>query len=274
MKLENLPVSWSIPAISDMNEYEMAEFYDGILSASDSYRRLYIRPDELPDIVVEAGAFRVGCVDHETFEFGWCPGEVDDPGSFPRIRRFVERAGQRDLAAAIHAFEVALSAFDLEDVAAFLGQSGTLPPSTSEAINDLLVRGFGKVEFSDGIWVQAAHAGAEKIRDSNAFCQHSDPEEMKAAQRRIVDALPDYENRKPQQTIWSVDLPFHQLLVSVGERYFNDESLKITRRDGTLFFRRPVQSTCFHPQNANGFAASGVGQPGWLTRRPGTRWHP
>ena len=70
------------------------------------------------------------------------------------------------------------------------------------------------------------------VQSACNFRYYRDFAGLEAAHRQIVDALPDYENRKQEKTMWRVDLPFHELLVSVGERYFNHDALKTIRQDG------------------------------------------
>ncbi len=239
MKLDSLPIHGSEPTTSEFSEYELYEHYDGFLGKLHWFRRLYVRTEELPDILVEAAAFRLGCNDHETGEFGWCPWEVDDPSVFPQMCRFVEKTGQHELAAEIHAFERKLSEFDFEDVSLyFAGGFKSLAKETCDEINDAIAHGFDLSKFDSDIWLQTAHAGAELVRSARIFRSCPDFASLRTAEREIVDMLPDYENRIQEKTMWRVDMPFHALLVSVGERYYHDESLKITRRDGSLLLGR------------------------------------
>jgi len=239
LKLDSLPILGSEPTISELSEYELYEHYDGLLGTLSLFRRLYVRTKELPDILVEAVAFRLGCNDHETGEFGWCPWEVDDPSVFPQLRRFIEKTGQHELAAEIHAFEAKLSEFNIDDVSLYFANGfQSLAQETCDGISDVIAHGFDVSKFDNDIWLRTARAGAELVQSARIFRNCPDFASLRVAQLEIVDMLPDYENRIQEKTMWSVDLPFHELLVSAGERYFNHESLKITRRDGSLFFGR------------------------------------
>ncbi|MCF2905003.1 hypothetical protein L0666_08385 [Octadecabacter sp. CECT 8868] len=237
MKIESIPVSWSSPQVAEMSAYELLEHYDLYLGRVQDFRQLYVRKEELPDILIEAAAFRLGCNDHDTGLFGWSPWDVDDPSVFPKIGRFLERCGQHELAAELKAFVGKLSRFSHEEVLAFLTHTGGLTSAKSDAINEVVVNGFDSAKFNDEMWLQAARVGAELAESSGVFRKYPDPESRRAAERNIVEMLPDYERRQQQKTIWRTILPFHELLVSVGERYFHDHSLKITRHDGSVLFR-------------------------------------
>lgn len=190
-------------------------------------------------ILIEAAAFRLGCNNHETCEFGWCPWEVDNPSVFPQLRRFVEKTGQHELAVEIHAFEAKLSEFNIEDLSLYFAERyESLGQETCDEINDVIAHGFKISKFDNDIWLQTAHAGAELVRSARIFRSYPDFASVRTAECEIVDMLPDYENRIQEKTMWRVDMPFHALLVGVGERYYHHESLKITRRDGSLLFGR------------------------------------
>lgn len=239
MKLEHIPVTWPEPNYSELDEYDLFEYYDGYLGLLGQLQKLYFRTEEIPGIVVEAAAFRLGCVDHETGTFGWCPWEIDDPEFFAPLRRFVERTGQNDLAQEILNFEEKLFQFGVENVRLYFSNDlKNLAPATEKGINDVVVRGFDHSKFVKDIWLKTALIGAELVEGGSVLDRHDDVESLTRALRTLVNTLPDYESRILYKPTLSWEQPFHELLTQVGERYYSNESVKITRAGGCVTLNR------------------------------------
>lgn|GEM_PF-4270625 len=239
MKLEGIPVAWPKPNCSELSEYDLFEYYDGYLGLRQQLQKLYFRTEEIPDIVVEAAAFRLGCIDHETCMFGWCPWEIDDPDHFALLRRFIERTGQNDLAQEVLNFEEKLLQFGVENVRLYFSNNvGQLSPALNNGINDVVVNGFDHSKFGEDIWLKTALIGAELVEDGNVLHRHYDVESLTQSLRALVNKLPDYESRILYKPTLSWEEPFFELLTQVGERYYTSECVKIARGEGhvSLYF--------------------------------------
>ncbi|KIC32572.1 hypothetical protein RA25_08545 [Leisingera sp. ANG-S5] len=162
------------------------------------------------------------------------PGDLED---VPRIRRFLERLGYDGLAKEVRAVEAELATIDSADVIeCFAGNQ--ISDGKHKHILEAMEKGFASPEFrqrfGDTIWDDALRDGAKLLETVDPYDPHFTIDDLKKAQRCIVDALPEYEAREQQSTIWRTTQPFHRLLLNVGERYFRDDSLKVTRNDGTV----------------------------------------
>ncbi|WP_145976966.1 hypothetical protein [Leisingera aquaemixtae] len=241
MRLDKLPIWQPEGSSTSGHEDEPYAAYQTALSTVEIYRRLYLSLDELPDILVEARAFAIGVINHEDGEPGWCVWEFmnpdGDPENVPRIRRFLERLGYNALAKEVRAVEIELATFDPADVIEFFA-GNQMSEERHTPILEVMEKRFEHPEFhqrfGETIWEQVARDGAKLIEDTSPYCPHSTMDGLKKAQRSIVDALPGYETREQQNTMWRSDQPFHRLLLNVGERYFHDDCLKVTRSDGTV----------------------------------------
>lgn len=247
MKLKKIPIYGSGPPLTDydtLSEFDLVEVCESPWDLLNRLRRLGLWEHELPGIVVEAAAFRQLCVDHETMEFGWCPYEIEDPWLIPKTRHFLERLGHTALAGEVRNVERQLEEFGIvfqpePFVSLFVNPEAS--PKRRQQLNDAFNGQFYKPTFvqtfGDDIWRKVATEGIKAFWNADIFNFCTPETAYKAALRDVVDSLPDYENRgtSDERGYPTGKEIFHRLLLTIGERYFADESIKVTTLDGGVF---------------------------------------